>query len=62
MRVVSAGDGTAICVDDKGTEHEVAVELVDSVSAGNELLVHAGVAIAALSATSEASTSRNGAR
>lgn len=54
MRVLEAHDGTAVCVDGRGTEHEVAVELIDSVSAGSELLVHAGVAIAALSAPAQA--------
>lgn len=62
MRVVAAHDGTAICVDGQGTEHEVAVELIDSVSAGSELLVHAGVAIAALSAPAQALAGGSGSR
>lgn len=62
MRVVAAHDGTAICVDERGTEHEVAVELIDSVAAGSQLLVHAGVAIAELSARDETLSCRSGPR
>jgi hydrogenase maturation factor len=48
MRVVeSAGaDGIAICADEDGAVHEVAVDLVEGVTVGDEILVHAGVAIA----------------
>jgi len=35
----------ALCVDGHGNEGRVAVELVGEVSAGDRLLVHAGVAI-----------------
>jgi hypothetical protein len=44
-------DGTAICVDDEQERHEVATDLVETVEAGDTLLVHAGVAIAKLGAT-----------
>jgi hydrogenase maturation factor len=45
MRVLSVGEAAALCEGPDGTKHEVAVELVAPVSAGDELLVHAGVAI-----------------
>jgi hydrogenase maturation factor len=45
MRVITAGPETAICRDEAAILHDVAVELVGPVSAGDELLVHAGVAI-----------------
>ena len=48
VRVVTAGDGYAVCVDDAGERHEVATDLIDVVEPGARLLVHAGVAIAAL--------------
>jgi hydrogenase maturation factor len=48
MRVVSAGDETAVCRDDDRRLHEVAIELVAPVLDGDRLLVHAGVAIAEL--------------
>jgi hydrogenase maturation factor len=45
MRVVSTdGDGLAVCDGDV----EVMTELVGPVEAGDELLVHAGVALARL--------------
>jgi hydrogenase maturation factor len=51
MRVCeSPTDGTAICVDDEEERHEVATDLVETVEAGDTLLVHAGVAIAKLEA------------
>jgi hypothetical protein len=44
---VTATEGmTAICRDDHGTTHEVAVDLVGPVAVGDGVLVHAGVAIA----------------
>ena len=47
MRVVSVAKAGAVCVDDEGTQHEgVAVDLVQPVSPGDRVLVHAGVAIA----------------
>lgn len=51
MRVVEARRDIAVCIDEQGARHEVAVELVDLVSAGTRLLVHAGVAIASLEAS-----------
>lgn len=49
MQVVHVGDDAAVCVDDRGARHEVAVDLIASVAPGDCLLVHAGVAIAPLS-------------
>jgi hydrogenase maturation factor len=45
VRVLEADDATAICADCDGVEQTVAVELVSPVRVGDELLVHAGVAI-----------------
>ena len=45
MRVIASDDATAVCRDADGASHDVAVELVDPVAPGDELLVHAGVAI-----------------
>jgi hydrogenase maturation factor len=45
MRVLALGGDAARCVDERGDRHEVAVELVGPVDVGDELLVHAGVAI-----------------
>jgi len=45
MRVIELRDGSAVCADQQRTRHRVAIDLVDSVSVGDELLVHAGVAI-----------------
>ena len=46
MRVLEASDEAALCVDEHGTQHEVAVELIGAVRADQLVLVHAGVAIA----------------
>jgi hydrogenase maturation factor len=46
MRVVEWRGGTAVCQDQRGERHEVAVELVEPVVADQQVLVHAGVAIA----------------
>ena len=47
MRVLRVSDEGAVCVDEDGIRHEgVAVELVEPVAAGDQILVHAGVAIA----------------
>jgi hydrogenase maturation factor len=46
MRVVTVRQDTAVCMDDQGEQHEVAVELVEPVAPGDRVLVHAGVAIA----------------
>lgn len=43
-------DGLAICVDPGGRETEVQVALVGPISVGDELLVHAGVALLRLDA------------
>jgi hydrogenase maturation factor len=36
----------AVCLDVQGERHEVAVDLIGPLQAGDEILVHAGVAIA----------------
>jgi hydrogenase expression/formation protein HypC len=46
MRVLECRDGTAVCLDADGARHEVAVELVEPVAPDQQVLVHAGVAIA----------------
>jgi hydrogenase maturation factor len=47
MRVVSVSEAGAVCLDEGGARHEgVAVDLVEPVAPGDEVLVHAGVAIA----------------
>lgn len=48
MRVVECDENVAVCADDHGQRHEVAVDLVGRVVAGSRLLVHAGVAIGQL--------------
>ena len=51
MRVLDPGcDGLSLCVDVRGTPTEVMTELVGAVTAGDAVLVHAGVAIARLDA------------
>jgi hydrogenase maturation factor len=40
--------GLALCADDKGARHTVETALVEPLAAGRVVLVHAGVAIAAL--------------
>ena len=51
MRVTGAqDDGSSLCVDDNGTEHTVATDLLSSVMEGDHILVHAGVAIQNLGA------------
>ena len=51
MFVCETGDdGGAVCVDATGAFHDVATDLVDPVAKGDELLVHAGVALAQLGA------------
>jgi hydrogenase maturation factor len=45
MRVVSADDATAVCADEQLAFHDVAIELVGPVNPGDEVIVHAGVAI-----------------
>jgi hydrogenase maturation factor len=50
MRVLRLDDarGLALCADDAGAHHTVETELVAPVAPGDELLVHAGVALVAL--------------
>ena len=50
MRVVrlDATRGLALCEDDGGARHTVETELVAPVAPGDELLVHAGVALVSL--------------
>jgi hydrogenase maturation factor len=50
MHVVAIDDqrGLALCVDDTGEKSTVEIELVLPVAAGDELLVHAGTALARL--------------
>jgi hydrogenase maturation factor len=50
MRVIELRDGVAVCADERRARHTVAVELVEPVTLGEELLVHAGVAIGHLGA------------
>jgi hydrogenase maturation factor len=45
MQVIELRDGSAVCADQQRARHRVAIDLVDSVAVGDELLVHAGVAI-----------------
>ena len=54
MRVLEVRDATAVCVDEEGTRHEVAADLIESVQGERWLLVHAGVAIAAVEAPADA--------
>jgi len=48
MRVLVLADesGLAICADESGADQSVAVDLLESVAVGDDILVHAGVAIA----------------
>ena len=48
MWVVQERDGLALCVDERGEHHEVAVDLIEGAMAGDRILVHAGVAIGAM--------------
>jgi hydrogenase maturation factor len=48
MRVVGLRASDAICVDQDGERHEVAVDLIGELELEQTILVHAGVAIAAL--------------
>jgi hydrogenase maturation factor len=45
MRVVEIGADAALCTDEGGTIHHVAIDLMDGVTPGATVLVHAGVAI-----------------
>jgi hydrogenase maturation factor len=48
MRVVRERDGLALCIDEHGEHHEVALDLIERAGEGDRVLVHAGVAIGAL--------------
>jgi hydrogenase assembly chaperone HypC/HupF len=50
MRVLRLDDerGLALCADDGGAHHTVETALVEPVRPGDELLVHAGVALVSL--------------
>ena len=52
MRVVRVDDARsiALCEDGEGARADVATELVGPLAEGDELLVHAGVALARLEA------------
>ena len=45
MRVLALGAEAADCIDERGDRHEVAVELVGPLEAGDLVLIHAGTAI-----------------
>jgi hydrogenase maturation factor len=45
---VDSGRGLALCADEAGARHTVEIALVEPVSPGDRILVHAGTAIAAL--------------
>lgn len=62
MRVASVEASEAICRDAGGEAHHVATDLVDPVGAGDQLLVHAGVAIRHLPAGPEGLDARGSAR
>ncbi|MDQ6775671.1 MAG: HypC/HybG/HupF family hydrogenase formation chaperone [Actinomycetota bacterium] len=46
---VDSDRGLALCADEDGGRHTVETALVEPVSPGDQILVHAGTAIAALS-------------
>ncbi len=48
MRVLQRSGQDAVCVDAERATHTVALDLVASARPGDELLVHAGIAIANL--------------
>jgi hypothetical protein len=50
MEVVGQDGSLAVCRDDESQLHEVAIDLVEPVGAGDGVLVHAGVAIRRLEA------------
>ena len=45
MRVLEVDRAGAVCADEDGDVHSVAIDLVDGVTEGATVLVHAGVAI-----------------
>ena len=50
---VDADRGLALCADEEGARHTVETALVEPVSPGDRVLVHAGTAIASLAAANE---------
>jgi hydrogenase expression/formation protein HypC len=50
MSVLERDTGLALCTDDAGRRHRVAIDLVEPVQIGDRVLVHAGVAIGHLEA------------
>jgi hydrogenase maturation factor len=49
MRVLESGaDGLSVCLDAEGGRSEVMTELVGTLEPGDEVLVHAGVALVRL--------------
>lgn len=48
MQVVELREDDALCLDENGEAHDVAIDLVEPVQTGSRVLVHAGVAIGAL--------------
>jgi hydrogenase maturation factor len=46
VRALADDSGQALCVDEDGADQSVAVDLLESVAVGDDILVHAGVAIA----------------
>lgn len=54
-KVVSVKDGTAL-VDASGARREVSAELLSSLDPGDYVMVHAGLAIAKITADDEAET------
>jgi hydrogenase maturation factor len=53
MRVLDLdmGTGVAVCADGLGAKQNVAVDLVGPLAPGDEILVHAGVALTTLSSS-----------
>jgi hydrogenase maturation factor len=49
LTVIDVRGADALCLDNEGRTEEVATELVDGVAVGDQLLVHAGVALERLS-------------
>lgn len=54
-RVVNVKDGVAL-VDASGAQREVSAELIEELDPGDYVMVHAGVAIAKISANDEEET------
>jgi hydrogenase expression/formation protein HypC len=54
-RVVQISDGTAV-IDASGAKREVSAELLDDLQPGDYVMVHAGVAIAKITANDKSET------